>query len=98
MLIVRNAMQHRILAALIVLLAVRSVMAAESLEKEARAALERATTFFQSISTRGGYLWRYSEDLKERAGETKATDTQIWVQPPGTPSVGMAFLRAYERT
>jgi hypothetical protein len=69
-----------------------------SLREEARGALERATEYFQSISTRGGYLWWYSEDLKERAGESKARDTQIWVQHPGTPSVGMAFLRAYEVT
>ncbi|MCS6861261.1 MAG: pectate lyase, partial [Abditibacteriales bacterium] len=70
----------------------------ESLPPQARAALERATAFFRSIATNGGYLWWYSEDLKERAGEGKATETQIWVQPPGTPSVGMAFLRAYEVT
>jgi PelA/Pel-15E family pectate lyase len=69
-----------------------------SLQEEARQALERATAYFQSISTRGGYLWWYSEDLKERAGESKARDTQIWVQHPGTPSVGMAFLRAYKVT
>ena len=33
-----------------------------------------------------------------REGEGTATDTMIWVQPPGTPSVGMAFLTAYEAT
>jgi hypothetical protein len=27
-----------------------------------------------------------------------ASETQIWVQPPGTPSVGMAFLKAYRAT
>jgi hypothetical protein len=75
------------------------VCAAEApLTTEARAALDRATTFYRSISTRGGYLWWYSKDLKERAGENKATETQIWVQPPGTPSVGMAFLRAWQVT
>ncbi|MCX6909967.1 MAG: pectic acid lyase, partial [Verrucomicrobia bacterium] len=65
---------------------------------QARAALEKATAYMRSISTEGGYLWKYSLDLKNRAGETKATATQIWIQPPGTPSVGMAFLRAYEVT
>lgn len=65
---------------------------------KARAAMEKATAFLRSISTEGGYLWRYSLDLKERAGEVAATPTQIWVQPPGTPAVGMAFLRAYEAT
>jgi hypothetical protein len=68
------------------------------LERDAREALRRAAAYFQSISTRGGYLWWYSEDLKQRAGENRATETQIWVQSPGTPAVGLAFLRAYEAT
>ena len=69
-----------------------------ALATDARAAMNRATTFMRSIAAEGGYLWRYSPDLKERAGENVATPTQIWVQPPGTPSMGMAFLRAYEAT
>jgi len=73
-------------------------IADDLLAREARSALEKAAEFFRSISTNGGYLWRYSEDLKERAGEQRAGETQIWVQPPGTPSVGMAFLRAYLAT
>src|SRR5688572_18450003 len=68
----------------------------DPLDRDARDALRRATAHFQSISTRGGYLWWYSEDLKERAGETRATETQIWVQSPGTPAVGLVFLRAFE--
>jgi PelA/Pel-15E family pectate lyase len=70
----------------------------DSLAKEARATMEKATTYMRSIAAEGGYLWRYSPDLKERAGENVATPTQIWVQPPGTPSMGMAFLGAYEAT
>src|SRR4029450_10033252 len=70
----------------------------DALDRDARDALRRATTQFQSISTRGGYLWWYSEDLKERAGENRATETQIWVQSPGTPAVGLALLRVYEVT
>lgn len=65
---------------------------------EVRAAMEKATRFMLSISTEGGYLYKYSPDLKRRAGEQFATDTQIWVQPPGTPSVGEAFLNAYAAT
>jgi PelA/Pel-15E family pectate lyase len=72
--------------------------AAEPLVEQARASLAKATAFMRSISAEGGYLWRYSEDLKERWGEEKATATQIWVQPPGTPSMGMVFLRAYQVT
>ena len=75
-----------------------SADANDSIDREARNALRRAADYFQSISTRGGYLWWYSEDLKQRAGENSATETQIWVQSPGTPSVGLAFLRAYEIT
>lgn len=68
------------------------------LPDQARTAMQRATAFMRSISTEGGYLWRYSPDLRERAGENEATSSQIWVQPPGTPSMGMAFLRAWEVT
>src|SRR5262245_61769225 len=65
---------------------------------EAVAALKRAVTFFrEKVSAEGGYLWRYSEDLALREGEEKATATQAWLQPPGTPSVGEAYLAAYER-
>ncbi|MDP3069306.1 MAG: pectate lyase [Opitutaceae bacterium] len=70
----------------------------EALAREARAAMERATAFMRGLATEGGYLWRYSLDLKERAGENTATASQIWVQPPGTPSMGLAFLRAHEAT
>lgn len=87
-------------AVLVALLVSSSVAFAadDPLAKQAQAAMEKATAFFRSISTNGGYLWRYSEDLKDREGEGKATETQIWVQPPGTPAVGMAFVRAYEVT
>lgn len=69
------------------------------LAEQAADALRRATQFFtQEVSTEGGYLWRYSEDLKSREGEGRADESTVWVQPPGTPSVGMAFLAAYEAT
>src|SRR5688572_12278778 len=65
----------------------------------AESALRSAATFFrEQVSVQGGYLYRYSEDLSLREGEGKATATLAWVQPPGTPSVGEAFLTAYERT
>jgi len=69
------------------------------LRGQAAEALRKATEFFTGhVSTEGGYLWRYSEDLTKREGEGRATDTTVWVQPPGTPSVGMAFLDAYHDT
>lgn len=66
--------------------------------QQALAAMQKSTAYMRSIATEGGYLWRYSTDLTERAGENVATSTQIWIQPPGTPAMGMAFLRAYEAT
>jgi len=75
-----------------------SAGAADSLADDARNALARATVAMRAIATEGGYLWRYSPDLSERAGENPATATQIWVQTPGTPAMGLAFLRAYGAT
>ena len=66
---------------------------------EVEAGLKRAAAFFrEQVSTEGGYLWKYSEDLAVRAGENMADDQTVWVQPPGTPSVGLAFLRAWRVT
>ena len=56
----------------------------------------RSPSFREKVSVQGGYLWRYSEDLERREGESKATASQAWVQPPGTPSVGDTFLSAFE--
>ena len=69
------------------------------LREQAAEALRKATDYFRTkVSTEGGYLWRYSEDLPRREGERPATDTMVWVQPPGTPTVGLAFLDAHEAT
>ncbi|MFP6618480.1 MAG: hypothetical protein VB877_03970, partial [Pirellulaceae bacterium] len=67
--------------------------------KQAAAALQKAVRFFQQqVSIKGGYLWRYSADLEKREGEKRASPSTAWVQPPGTPSVGEALLRVYQRT
>ncbi len=69
------------------------------LPDRATAGLKKACDFFRvKVSTEGGYLWRYSADLSRREGEAKASATQVWVQPPGTPSVGQAWLDAYHAT
>ena len=64
----------------------------------ARQSIEKATRFMHSISTEGGYVYLYAPDLKKRTAERPATVTQIAIQPPGTPSMGLAFLHAYEAT
>ncbi len=71
----------------------------DALRERAVATMEKAATFFRSkVASHGGYVYYYSVDLKRRWGEGAATVDQIWVQPPGTPTVGMAYLRAYEAT
>ncbi|MBE2214760.1 MAG: hypothetical protein IAE82_12885 [Opitutaceae bacterium] len=65
---------------------------------EARHALDRACAAMRAIATEGGYLWRYSPDLTVRGGEVAATATQVWVQQPGTPSMGQLFLDAWKVT
>ena len=61
--------------------------------------MDRAVAFFAGeVSVEGAYVWRYSADLRLREGEGRAEATQGWVQPPGTPSVGGAYLRAWQRT
>lgn len=66
---------------------------------QVRAAMRRATDFMMNtVAYRGGFVWKYSLDLKERYGELKARDTMIWVEPPGTPSVGLMLVEAYKVT
>lgn len=75
----------------------RSCPGDDELVAEARHALYRACDFFRDkVACNGGYLWQYSEDLTHQEGEGIADDTIVWVQPPGTPTVGAAFLEAYE--
>lgn len=62
-------------------------------------ALRKAGGYFhRRVARHGGYVYHYSLDLKQRWGEGIASEDQIWVQPPGTPTVGLAFLRAYRST
>src|SRR5262245_14799451 len=69
------------------------------LREEAAAAVRKASEYYRGkVALHGGYVYYYSPDLKLRHGEGVATATQIWVQPPGTPTVGLAFLTAYRAT
>lgn len=66
---------------------------------EVESALQKAVTFFsQTVARHGGYVYFYSPDLARRLGEGEARATEIWVQPPGTPTVGQAFLEAWRAT
>ena len=61
--------------------------------------MKRATTFMvEKVAYRGGYVWSYLPDFSRRWGELEARETMIWVQPPGTGSMGHLFLDAYHAT
>lgn len=73
--------------------------AADDLRQQAERSLQRGVEFLRKeVAVEGTYLWQYSEDLSKREGEGVATATQGWVQPPGTPAVGLAFLAAWRAT
>ena len=93
-------MKYMIMIALLMAGALNAATAkSDKLAQEARQALRRAVAYFRTnVAVGGGYVYHTSADLKERWGEGKAAPDQIWVQPPGTPTVGMAFLKAYAAT
>ncbi len=71
----------------------------DALRTEAAAGLKKAAAFYRErAAAHGGYVYYYSPDLSTRWGEGRAGADQIWVQEPGTPAVGGAFLAAYEAT
>ena len=77
------------------------VPALDGLVEQTEPAMKKAADYFRSISTNGGYAGIYSPDLKKRYGEAlyeKAKPTEIWVQPPGTPTIGQCYLRAWRIT
>lgn len=73
---------------------------AQPTRDQVTATMRKAATFFHTkASSHGGYVYYLSPDLTtRRLGEGKATKDQVWVQPPGTPAVGLAYLKAYEAT
>jgi PelA/Pel-15E family pectate lyase len=62
-------------------------------------AMKRATRFMvEKVAYKGGYVWSYLPDLSRRWGEMEAYPTMIWIQPPGTATMGHVFLDAYHLT
>lgn len=69
------------------------------LRQAAMRAMKKAATFYRGrVANYGGYVYYYSLDLQQRWGEGKAAPYTLFVQPPGTPTVGMAYLEAYAAT
>lgn len=66
---------------------------------EVHAAVVKAVDFHHSrAAIHGGYVYRYSADFSLREAEGIPGPDTVWIQPPGTPAVGMAMLDAYEAT
>lgn len=64
---------------------------------ETEEAMHRAVKFFRTkVSAGGGYIYRCSQDLKKREGEGVVGPTTAWIEPPGTPSVGQAYLTGFQ--
>lgn len=76
-----------------------SFLFAEDQTESARKTLRKAIEFYcEHVATEGGYLWKYSADLSLREGENVADAQTVWVQPPGTPTIGLTLLKAYRVT
>jgi hypothetical protein len=69
-----------------------------ALATEAEVSLKKGIAYMQSLAIEGGYVYHYTLDGKEKWGEGSTDNRTIEVQPPGTPAVGMSFLRAYRIT
>lgn len=85
-------MNRPVAAVLLSLFLSGPLFAADSLPDQAAKALKRVVEFYHGkVSVHGGYVYRYSDDLAKREGEGKVENEKVWVQPPGTPAVGMAY-------
>lgn len=71
---------------------------ATDLRKHVEASLEKGVAFFYTTNRYGGYVYNVTPDLLMRWGEDPIDEHSIEVEPPGTPAVGQAFLRAYKAT
>jgi len=66
---------------------------------EVSAAMRKATDFYVSkLASHGGYASSWSRDLSQAEVEGKSSKTIISIQPPGTGTVGLAMMRAWEAT
>ncbi|MGQ0588937.1 MAG: pectate lyase [Sphingosinicella sp.] len=87
----------RLLAAL-ALFFLAAPAAAQS-DDEIRHTMRRATEFMvERVAVNGGYVWAQLPDGSRRWGEIEAYPSMIWVQPPGTATMGHLFLDAYHAT
>ena len=81
------------------LLASLRPLAAEPDSAQVLQTMKTASQFMlDKASYRGGFVWSYLPDFSRQWGELEARRSMIWMQPPGTASVGHLFLDAYHAT
>lgn len=69
------------------------------LRRETLRTMKRAARFMRErVAYRGGYVWSYLPDFSRRWGEMEAYPTMIWIQPPGTATVGHLYLDCFHAT
>lgn len=92
-------MRH-LLTAVVLLACITPCLALDqALIQQAEEALLKTTTYLTTkVAVGGGYAGTYLPDLSDQWGEGSVTRSQNWVQPPGSPSTGFAFVRAWEAT
>lgn len=88
------------IARLLALLLLLVPVAARAQDRaEIERTMRRATQFMvEHVATNGGYVWSYLPDMSRRWGEIEAYPSMVWVQPPGTATMGHLFLDAYHAT
>jgi hypothetical protein len=63
------------------------------------AAMKKATAFATTkLAVHGGYASAWKKDLSAGMTEHSESKTIISIQPPGTTTLGMAFVRAFQAT
>src|SRR6188474_2572320 len=95
----RSSFAVPLLMALAITAALTTLLTAAPTPEAAKSALVRAVKYYHDkAASHGGFVYRYSADFKLREAEGIPAPDTIWIQPPGTPAVGAAFLDAYEAT
>lgn len=68
-------------------------------DTQVRQTMMTATRFMMDrVSYQGGFVWQYLPDLSRSWGELEARRSMVWIQPSGTPTVGVVLVDAYEAT
>ena len=92
-------LKNHLITLLLLLLSSATMAQKHDMVANVEVTMLKATQYMaENVSTNGGYLWYYLPDLSRRWGEMEAYKTMIWLQHPGTISMGHIFLDAFHAT